>query len=68
MVYNIQNYCVFGFCPSSGILGTRNNNCLRLALSKGPNKVGVFPPHLRTETDPVSETLRFPLSRILDNG
>jgi hypothetical protein len=31
---------VFGLCPSSG---------LRLALSKGPNRVGVFP-HLRTET------------------
>jgi hypothetical protein len=31
---------------------------LRLALSKGPNWVGVFP-HLRTETDPVSETLCF---------
>jgi hypothetical protein len=33
---------------------------LRLALSKGPNRVGVFP-HLRTETDPVSETLCFSL-------
>jgi hypothetical protein len=31
---------------------------LRLALSKGPNWLGVFP-HLRTETDPVSETLSF---------
>jgi hypothetical protein len=30
---------------------------LRLALSKGPNRVGVSPTHLRTETDPVSETL-----------
>jgi hypothetical protein len=29
-------------------------------LSKGPNRVGVFP-HLRTETDPVSETLCFSL-------
>jgi hypothetical protein len=29
---------------------------LRLALCKGPNRVGVSP-HLRTETDPVSETL-----------
>jgi hypothetical protein len=33
---------------------------LRLALSKGPNRVGVFP-HLRTERDPVSETLCFSL-------
>jgi hypothetical protein len=31
---------------------------LRLALSKGPNRVGVSP-HLRTETDPVSETSCF---------
>jgi hypothetical protein len=29
-----------------------------LALSKGPNRIGVFP-HLRTETDPVSEMLCF---------
>jgi hypothetical protein len=31
---------------------------LRLALSKGPNRVGVFP-HLRMETDPVFEKLCF---------
>jgi hypothetical protein len=30
---------------------------LKLALSKGPNRVGVFPLHLRTETDPFFETL-----------
>jgi hypothetical protein len=29
-------------------------------ISKGPNRIGVFP-HLRTETDPVSETSCFPL-------
>jgi hypothetical protein len=40
MVYNTQNYWVFR---------------LRLALSKGPDRVGVSP-HLRTETDLVSET------------
>jgi hypothetical protein len=41
----------------------------RLALSKGPNWVGVFPPpHLRTETDPVSETSYFLVSRIPDDG
>jgi hypothetical protein len=39
------------------------------ALSKRPNRVGVFPPaHLRTETDPVSETLCFLVSRIPDDG
>jgi hypothetical protein len=30
---------------------------LRLALSKGPNRVDVSPTHLRTETDPLSETV-----------
>jgi hypothetical protein len=29
---------------------------------------GVFPPHLRTETDPVSETSCFLFSRIPDDG
>jgi hypothetical protein len=36
---------------------------LRLALSKWRNRVGVPPPRLRTETDPVSETMCF-----LDSG
>jgi hypothetical protein len=26
MVYNTQNSCVFGLCPSSGILETRKDN------------------------------------------
>jgi hypothetical protein len=56
MVYNTQNYWVFGLCPSSSILKTRKHNVsetpsasiLRwggrhLVLSKGPNKVGVSP-------------------------
>jgi hypothetical protein len=43
---------------------------LKLALSKGPNKIGVFP-HLKTETDPVSETswvllLCFLITRTMD--
>jgi hypothetical protein len=41
--------------------------CLRLALSKGPNWVGVSPSHLRPETDPVFETC-FLISILLDNG
>jgi hypothetical protein len=40
---------------------------LRLALSKGPNRVGVSLPHVRTETDPVSEMLRLLVSRIPDD-
>jgi hypothetical protein len=39
---------------------------LRLALSKGPNRVGVSP-HLRTETDPVSETSCFLVRRTPDD-
>jgi hypothetical protein len=39
---------------------------LRLALSKGPNRVGVSL-HLRTETDPVSETSYFS-SNYLESG
>jgi hypothetical protein len=64
-VYNIQNHWIPGLCPSSGILNTRKHNVsetesvqlLRLALSKVPNRVGVSLPHLKTEADPVSETL-----------
>jgi hypothetical protein len=63
MVYNTQNYWVFGLFPSSGILEntfrkldlfpssgeeggedtySAGPQWLRLALSKGPNLVGVF--------------------------
>jgi hypothetical protein len=49
MVYNTHNYCIFG-------LVHHLVQCLRLALSKGLNRVGVFP-HLRTETDTVSKML-----------
>jgi hypothetical protein len=44
------------------------NQWSRLAISKGPNRVGVSPPHLRAETDSVSETSCFPVSRISDDG
>jgi hypothetical protein len=56
VVCSTQSYWVFGLCPSSGILETRKQRfgnwiCFRpqsldqrLALSKGPNRVGVFPP------------------------
>jgi hypothetical protein len=46
-------FLFFGLCPSS-----RMWKWLRLALSDRPNWVGLpCPIHLRTETDPVSETL-----------
>jgi hypothetical protein len=42
---------------------------LRLALSNGPNWVGLSCPlHLRTETDPVSETLWYFIFHIQDDG
>jgi hypothetical protein len=41
---------------------------LRLSLSKRPNKVGVSIPHLKKETDAVSETLCFLVVRISGNG
>jgi hypothetical protein len=58
IVYSTQNYWVFGLCPSSGILEARME-WPRLTLSKGPNRVGVLAPHLRTETNPVSKTSCF---------
>jgi hypothetical protein len=39
-----------------------------LAPSMGSSRVRVFLPHLRVETDPVSETLCFIVSRIQDDG
>jgi hypothetical protein len=40
------------WCITHRITGVSD---FRLALSEGPNRIGVSP-HLRTETDPVSET------------
>jgi hypothetical protein len=40
-----------------GLLERANLNHWRLALSNGPNRVHVSPSYLRTETDPVFETL-----------
>jgi hypothetical protein len=61
MVCNIQNYWVFGICPSSGILETRKHSVSETV--SGPSFS-----HLRTETDPVSETLCYLVSRIPDDG
>jgi hypothetical protein len=66
MVYRTQNYCVFGFFPSSGILGTTKHDVSETGY------VFVFRfggRHLlRTETDPASETLCFLVFRIPDDG
>jgi hypothetical protein len=58
MMYNTMDYWGFGLrAPSKD---------RRLALSNGPNRVGSSYPHLRTETDPVSETLRSLVDRLCD--
>jgi hypothetical protein len=62
--------------PSSGVGGKTPTQLgsldrvqwLRLALSMGPNWVGILPPHLRTETDPASETSCFLFLRRPDDG
>jgi hypothetical protein len=40
----------------------------QLALSKGLNRVGVSPSHLRTETNPFSETVCFLIFKISNYG
>jgi hypothetical protein len=67
MVYNTQNYWVFGLCPRSGIL----ENIKHEVSETG--SVSVFrceskTPHLRTEKDAVSETSCFLFSTIPDDG
>jgi hypothetical protein len=54
--YNIENttFRKLDLFPSSGE-GEDTCSSIDLGPSKGPNKVGVLHPHLRTETDPVSE-------------
>jgi hypothetical protein len=59
-------------CSRPQVRGGRHLS-VGLALSKVPNRGGIIPPphhhhHQRTETDPVSETLCFLVSRILDDG
>jgi hypothetical protein len=75
MVYNTQNYWVSGLCPLFRILNARKHN----VLETGPvievtsfwgtqESMCLPPPHLRTETDPVSKMLCFLAFRIVDNG
>jgi hypothetical protein len=59
-----RDYWVFGLCPSFGILKNAKNHGvsgtvvqrLGSALSNGSNRVWLPPPHVTTETDPISET------------
>jgi hypothetical protein len=67
----IQNYWVFGLCPSSGILKTRKHSITpvtEVSSFYGTQQSRCLPPHLRTEKGPFSETLCFLVSRILDDG
>jgi hypothetical protein len=53
MADDTQDYWVFGYFPSSGILGNRRHDVSET---------------LKTETDPVSETSCLLLPRIPDDG
>jgi hypothetical protein len=77
----IQNYSVFGFRPSFGILKKIENITFRkldLFPFSGEVETPLFwvsqkhsrclPPYLRMETDPVSETLFSLFFRIPDDG
>jgi hypothetical protein len=66
VVYNTENYWVFGLCPSSGILKTRktqgfgNWTCFLPQVRDGETPTLLGPLERageKTETDPVSETL-----------
>jgi hypothetical protein len=60
MNISFQNYWGSGLCPSPGILNTRKHNILETGC--------VSVPHLRMDTDPVSEMLCFLVFRIPDDG
>jgi hypothetical protein len=64
--YNIQDYWLFGLCPSSGILkATKEHD---VSKTGAVSVLGRLRP-LRTETDQVFETLcSFLLFTIPDNG
>jgi hypothetical protein len=64
-LYNIKKNWVFKAQQCLELISTQ---WLRLALSKGPNWVGVFLSHLKTETDPVSETSCPLLPKIPEDG
>jgi hypothetical protein len=64
MVDDTQNYWGFGLFPLPGILGNRGHDI----SENGSVSVDVFLSHLKTETDPVSETSSSLLPRIPDDG
>jgi hypothetical protein len=56
------------FRPLEKLKYNITNTALRLALSKGPNRVDISLPSLEDGKDPVSETLCFLVFRIPDDG
>jgi hypothetical protein len=73
MVYHTQNYWFFGLFPSSSILGTRKHDVSETVIEVGSVQGAqlsrcLTPLHLRTETDPDSETSCFLVPRIPDMG
>jgi hypothetical protein len=71
MMYNTEDYWLFGLFPSSGILENREHDVSEtgsVSVLKGAQLSRcLLPHHLRTETDPVSETSCFLFSRIPDD-
>jgi hypothetical protein len=74
MMYNTQNYWVFGLCPSSGWLLfleflPLSTHCMQITITlhRGQCMENSISPHMRTETDPVSETSCFS-SNYLESG
>jgi hypothetical protein len=71
---NIYLFCSFLWCLQSKLskihpLASQMRRAETIfILSKGPNEYVSSPIHLRTETDPVSETLCLLVSRIPDDG
>jgi hypothetical protein len=78
MEYYTREYWASGLRPSSAILNAREHSVsetgtvidpvIEVSSSKGPNRVGVFHSHLKTETDPISKTLCFLAFRMPDDG
>jgi hypothetical protein len=64
MVYHTQNYWDFGFCPSSGILGTRKHD---VSETGSVCVLRCLPPTSEDENI-VSETSCFLLPRTPDDG
>jgi hypothetical protein len=57
----MQSYCFI-------LKGSDDRSVIEASSFYGTQQGRCLPPHLKTDTDPVSETLRFLVSRIPDDG